>query len=107
METIERRALQREAMGLCLGAACKLSFWSERLDKMRAPSQAPKKALKLFTSVLTLPGSPLDRQSVIVFPLAVNDVGEQKTTVARIGICHRHFFGAGVMEVKIMESNSH
>jgi hypothetical protein len=31
-----------KAMGLCLGAACKLSLWSERLVRMRAPSQAPK-----------------------------------------------------------------
>ena len=41
-------------MGLCLGAACKLSFWSERLGKMRAPSQPPEKALKLLVSVLSL-----------------------------------------------------
>jgi len=27
-------------MSLCLGAACKLSYWSECLEKMRAPSQA-------------------------------------------------------------------
>ena len=49
-------------MGLCLGAALrlcsgqarKLSFWSERLGKMRAPSQAPEKALKLLVSVPSL-----------------------------------------------------
>jgi hypothetical protein len=51
METIETRVLRSEAMGLCLGAARKLSFWSERLRRMRAPSQAPKKALKLFVLV--------------------------------------------------------
>ena len=31
--SIERRALQSEAMGLCLGAVCELRFWSERLRK--------------------------------------------------------------------------
>ena len=41
-------------MGLCLGAACKLSLWSKHLGKMRAPSQAPKAALKLFVSVPSL-----------------------------------------------------
>jgi len=30
---MERRAFQSEAMDLCLVAACKLSFWSERLRK--------------------------------------------------------------------------
>jgi hypothetical protein len=51
VRAIERRALQSEAMGLCLGAACKLSFWSERLRKTRATIRAPKTALKLFVSV--------------------------------------------------------
>ena len=52
--SIERRALQSEAMGLCFGAACKLSLWNERLGKMPASSQAPEKALKLLVSVLSL-----------------------------------------------------
>ena len=52
MGTIETRALQNEVMGLCLGVACKLSFWRERLGELRAPSQAPKMALDLFVSVL-------------------------------------------------------
>jgi len=41
-------------MGLCIGAVCKLSFWSERLGKMQASSHAPEKALKLLVSVLSL-----------------------------------------------------
>ena len=41
-------------MSLCLEAACKLSYWSECLGKKRAPSQAPKTALKLFVSVPSL-----------------------------------------------------
>ena len=45
---IERRALQSEAMGLCLGASCKLNFWSERVRKKRATIRAPMTALKLF-----------------------------------------------------------
>ena len=51
MGTIETQALQSEAMSLCLGAACKLSFWSDCLGGMRPQSQAPKMALKLFVSV--------------------------------------------------------
>ena len=50
MVTIERRALRSEAMGLYLGAACKLSLWSERLRKKRATIRAQKTALKLFVS---------------------------------------------------------
>ncbi len=66
------------------GQACKLSLWSERLDKMQAPSQAPEKALKLFVSfdfrsgqvcAFAPPGSPLDLHSVIVFPVTVNNAG--------------------------------
>jgi hypothetical protein len=38
-------------MGLCYGAACKLSLWSERLRRMRASSRAPKTPLKLFVCV--------------------------------------------------------
>ena len=75
MGTIETRALQSDAMRLCLGTAYKLSFWSEHLIKRRAPSQAPKKTLKLFGSVLAPPGSPLDRECVIGLLLIVNHVG--------------------------------
>ena len=39
---------------MALGAACKLSLWSERLARMRAPSQSTKDALKLFVSVPSL-----------------------------------------------------
>src|SRR6266850_4564434 len=42
---------EAKAMGLCLGVACKLSFWSEHLGRMRGPSRAPKRTLKLFVSV--------------------------------------------------------
>jgi hypothetical protein len=41
-------------MSLCLGAGCKLSFWSERLEKMRASNQASEKALKLIAAVSSL-----------------------------------------------------
>ena len=41
-------------MGLYLGATYKLSLWSERPGKLRAPTQAPKIALKLFVSVPSL-----------------------------------------------------
>jgi hypothetical protein len=42
MRAIERRALQSEAVGLCLGAACKLSFWSERLRKNASAEPSTK-----------------------------------------------------------------
>jgi hypothetical protein len=52
MRAIERRALQSEAMGLCLGAACKLSFWRERLRKRgERRYRAPETVLKLFVSL--------------------------------------------------------
>jgi len=43
-----------KATGLSLGAACKLSFWSGRLGKMRAACRAPYTALNLFASVPSL-----------------------------------------------------
>jgi hypothetical protein len=69
------RALQSEAMSLCLGAACKLNVWSERLRKRQTPRRAPNKALNLFAPCLAFPGSPLDRHSVKVSPLSVNNAG--------------------------------
>ena len=41
-------------MGLYLGAARKLNFWSEQLQKIRAPCRAPQMALKLIVSVPSL-----------------------------------------------------
>ena len=40
-----------KTMGLCVGVACKLSFWSECLSKTQATIRAPKTALNLFVSV--------------------------------------------------------
>ncbi len=51
MRATETRALQSEAIDLCLGAACELILWSERLSKIQATNRAPKTALKLFVSV--------------------------------------------------------
>gem|GEM_PF-1279419 len=51
---IEGEPSGAKAMGLWLGAACKLSLGRERLGKMRAPSQTPKTTLKLFVSVPSL-----------------------------------------------------
>jgi hypothetical protein len=50
MGAIETRVLS-ETKGLYLEVARKLSCWSEGLEKMRVPSQATKKPLKLFISV--------------------------------------------------------
>ena len=64
-------------MGLCLGAACKLSFWSGRLGKMPASSQAPEKALKLIVSVSSLLRArpSIDRRNVVVFPRTMSNAG--------------------------------
>jgi hypothetical protein len=43
-----------KAMGLCLGAACKLSLGSKRSGKMRIARQAPKTTLKLIVYVPSL-----------------------------------------------------
>jgi hypothetical protein len=46
MRAIERRALQSEAMGLCLGAACKPSFWSERLRENASAEPGTKDGIE-------------------------------------------------------------
>jgi hypothetical protein len=43
-----------KAMGLCHGAACKLSLWSERLGRNASAEPSTKDALKLFVSVPSL-----------------------------------------------------
>ena len=56
-------------MGLCLGAAFKLSLWSERPGEMRVASQAPKTTLKLFVSVPSLlQAHPRSPQCNVVTP---------------------------------------
>jgi len=55
MRAIERRALQSEAIGLCHGAACKLSLWSARLreNASAVPStQDGIDAVRLHASLL-------------------------------------------------------
>jgi len=64
-------------MGLCLGAACKLRFWSERLRQKRAPSRAPKSALKLFVSVPHSSKLTSRSTQVIVIPLTVNNAVQE------------------------------
>jgi hypothetical protein len=75
MKAVERRALQSEAMSLWLGAVCRRRFSSERLRQTQAPTRAPETALNLFAWCLALPGSPLDRHSVMLFPVSVNNPG--------------------------------
>jgi hypothetical protein len=43
---IERQALQSEAMGPCVGAARKLSFWSERLRKNASAEPSTKHGIE-------------------------------------------------------------
>ena len=45
-KAIERRALQSEAMGLCLGVAGKLSLWSERLGKKVSAEPSTKEGIE-------------------------------------------------------------
>jgi hypothetical protein len=59
-------------MGLCLGAACKLSRWSERAEKMRTPNRATKTALKLFVSVPFLLRAHPSIHKVSYFALTMN-----------------------------------
>jgi hypothetical protein len=77
---IERRAFQSEAMGLCLGAACKLSFVERTREKKASAQPSINKALKLFALCLSLPGSPLDRHTVIGSPLTANNPGQLSPT---------------------------
>ena len=61
-------------MGLCLGAACKPSFWSERPGKMRVAEPSTKEGAETVRfCAFSPPGSLLDRQSVVVFPLTMNN----------------------------------
>ena len=66
-------------MGLCLGAARELNFWSGQLGKMRAPCRSPQTALKLIASVPSLlrayPAIGTVRHSVVIFPGPVNNAG--------------------------------
>jgi hypothetical protein len=65
-------------MGLCLGAACKLSFSSGRLGKMRAPCRAIHVIETLRLCAFAPPGSPLDWHSVAIVSRTVNDPGLAK-----------------------------
>jgi hypothetical protein len=73
---IKGRALQSDAMGLYLGAARKLSLWSERLAKKASgkPSTQGRFEAVRFCA-FALPGSLLDQYSVIVLPLSINNTG--------------------------------
>jgi hypothetical protein len=51
VRVIEKRALQSEAMDLCLGAARKPICWSERLWKNAGGEPRPKMVYRLFVSV--------------------------------------------------------
>jgi hypothetical protein len=62
-------------MGLFLELARKLECWSEAPGKNASGEPAPDTPLKLFAQCLALPNSPLDRQSVIGFPLNVRNAG--------------------------------
>src|SRR5256885_17266749 len=59
-----------KAMTLCLGAACKLSYWSECLGKNVSAEPSTKDGIEAVRlCAFTPPGSSLDRHSVKVFPL--------------------------------------
>jgi hypothetical protein len=67
MRAIERRALQSEAMGLCLGAACELSFWSERLRKNASDDPSTKDGIETVRLCASLLRSHLSIDTVSSF----------------------------------------
>jgi hypothetical protein len=61
-------------MSLCLGAACKLSYWSECLGKNASAEPSTKDGIEAVRlCAFTPPGSSLDPHSVVVFPLTINN----------------------------------
>ena len=54
MTAIEGRARQSEGNELRLGAACKLSYWSECLGKNASAEPSTKDGLRLFVSMPSL-----------------------------------------------------
>ena len=63
-------------MSLCLGAACKLSYWSECLGKNAGAEPSTKDGIEAVRlCAFTPPGSSLDRHSVVVFPLIMVEWG--------------------------------
>ena len=64
-------------MTLCLGAACKLSYWSECLGKNVSAEPSTKDGIEAVRlCAFTPPGSSLDRHSVKVFPLTMNNASK-------------------------------
>jgi len=63
-------------MSLCLGAACKLCYWSECLGKNASAEPSTKDDIEAVRlCAFTPPDSSLDRHSVVVFPLTMNNAG--------------------------------
>jgi len=69
-------------MTLCLGAACKLNYCSECLGKNASAEPSTKDGVEAVRPLrpgsgqvcaFTPPGSSLDRHSVVVFPLTMNN----------------------------------
>jgi hypothetical protein len=67
VRAIEGRALQSEAMGLCLGAACKLSFWNERLRKHASDDPSTNHGIETVRLCASLFRSHLSIDSVSSF----------------------------------------
>jgi hypothetical protein len=62
-------------MGLCLGAACTLKLWSERLEKNASSEPSTQDGIEAAgLNAFTPTGLPLDRHTVIVF-VSMNSVG--------------------------------
>src|SRR5437899_7903809 len=68
-------------MSLCLGAACKLSYWSECWKNTSAEPSTKDGIEAVRLCAFTPPGSSLDRHSVIVFPLTMNNVGSHPASL--------------------------
>lgn len=60
-------------MGLWLGAACKLSYWNDCLDKNANVEPSVKHGIELFVAVPSLLQACPSQRSVAVIPLSMNN----------------------------------
>ena len=76
IDALKGRALQSTAMGLCLGVAGKLSFWSARpRENASTEANATDGRETLRVRALLLQARPLIDSHVSICRLNVNDVG--------------------------------
>src|SRR5947199_9313138 len=87
-------------MTLCLGAACKLSYWSECLGKNVSTEPSTKDGIEAVRlCAFTPPGSSLNRHSVKVFPLTMNNASKFPLADNRCFLSSR-FYGAPISTLR-------